>query len=145
MSIRNKSRRDFLVGAGHGIGALSLAGAFGSTAFAKGSALPAALPAVTAHLAEGPLAPRAPHFAPKAKSVIWLHMAGAPSTIDLFDYKPDLVKLSGQEVPQSFLKGVRTTTQGGVGKVLETGRDVEAIWPKRRMVLGPAAEPREAG
>ena len=67
--------------------------------------------------APGPLAPRAPHFAPKAKSVIWLHMAGAPSTIDLFDYKPELAKLDGKEVPQSFLKGVRTTTQGGIGKV----------------------------
>jgi len=46
-----------------------------------------------------PLAPKAPHFAPKVKSVIWLHMDGAPSTLDLYDYKPELVKLNGQEVP----------------------------------------------
>jgi hypothetical protein len=118
MSIYNKSRRDFLVGAGAGIGALSLGSALGiQSAYASELAAAAGL-----HDAVDPLAPRAPHFSPKAKAVIWLHMAGAPSTIDLFDHKPDIAKLSGQEVPASFLKGVRTTTQGGVGKILETGR-----------------------
>src|SRR5437868_8886199 len=40
-----------------------------------------------------PLLARAPHFPAKAKSVIYLHMAGAPSQLELFDYKPDLMKL----------------------------------------------------
>ncbi|MES2795124.1 MAG: DUF1501 domain-containing protein, partial [Bacteroidota bacterium] len=43
-----------------------------------------------------PLLARMPSFAPKAKSVIYLHMAGAPSQLELFDYKPELSKLDGQ-------------------------------------------------
>ena len=54
---------------------------------------------------KNPLAPRPPHFAPKARSVIYLHMAGAPSQLELFDYKPELAKLDGQDCPQSFLEG----------------------------------------
>jgi hypothetical protein len=49
-------------------------------------------------------------------------MDGAPSTIDLYDYKPDLIKLQGQEVPASFLKGIKTSTQGGVGKLYASNR-----------------------
>jgi hypothetical protein len=69
-----------------------------------------------------PLAPKEPHFAPKVKSVIWLHMDGAPSTIDLYDYKPDLIKLAGQETPASFLTGLKTNTRGGVGKLFASKR-----------------------
>ena len=54
-----------------------------------------------------PLAPRAGHFAAKAKSVIFMHMAGGPSHVDLFDPKPTLQKLNGQIPPQSFLEGKR--------------------------------------
>ncbi|MCR6632864.1 MAG: DUF1501 domain-containing protein [Magnetospirillum sp.] len=72
-----------------------------------------------------PLATREPHFPAKAKSVIWLHMDGAPSTLDLYDYKPELAKLAGQPVPQSFLKGIKTSTQGGVGKLYVSG---ERTW-----------------
>lgn len=71
---------------------------------------------------DAPLAPREPHFAAKAKTVIWLHQAGAPSTLDLFDYKPELIKLHGQEVPASFLEGIKTSTQGGVSKLIATQR-----------------------
>src|SRR5579864_3781831 len=46
-------------------------------------------------------------LAPKAKSVIYLHMAGSPSQLDLFDYKPTLVRLNGQNCPDEFLKGKR--------------------------------------
>lgn len=49
-----------------------------------------------------PLAPKRPHFAAKAKSVIFLFMSGGPSHVDLFDPKPDLVKLAGQPIPESF-------------------------------------------
>jgi hypothetical protein len=111
--MNNKSRRDFLVKSGLGLGAFALngmlpGGGFMSAAFA-------------AELAD-PLAPKQPHFAAKVKSVIWLHMDGAPSTIDLYDYKPDLIKLQGQEVPASFLKGIKTSTQGGVGKLYASNR-----------------------
>lgn len=64
-----------------------------------------------------PLAPKAPHFPAKIKSVIWLHQNGAPSTLDLYDYKPELQRLAGQPVPASFLKGIKTSTQGGVTKL----------------------------
>jgi hypothetical protein len=54
-----------------------------------------------------PLAPRAPHFAPKAKRVIHLFMAGAPSQLDLFDYKPKLKELEGKPLPESVVAGQR--------------------------------------
>lgn len=57
------------------------------------------------------------HHAPKAKSVIWLHQNGAPSTIDLFDYKPKLIRMAGQKVPDSYIAGLSTSTQGGVNEL----------------------------
>ena len=54
-----------------------------------------------------PTFPRDPHFAPKAKHVIYLHMIGAPSQLDLFDYKPELIKRSGQACPPELLEGKR--------------------------------------
>jgi hypothetical protein len=65
-----------------------------------------------------PLAPQRTHFAPKAKRVIYLHMAGAPSQLDLFDYKPDLAKLDGQDCPQEFLEGRRFAFIRGTPKLL---------------------------
>jgi hypothetical protein len=59
-----------------------------------------------------------PHFAPKAKRVIFLHMAGAPSQLEMFDYKPVLHKLDGQDCPQSFLAGKRFAFIKGVPKML---------------------------
>jgi hypothetical protein len=105
------SRRDLLVNAGLGLGGLALSGL-----------LPGGLS--VAHAADllDPLAPKQPHFPAKAKSVIWLHQNGAPSTLDLYDYKPELVRLAGQEVPESFLKGIKTSTQGGVGKLFASKR-----------------------
>jgi hypothetical protein len=69
-----------------------------------------------------PLAPKEPHFPAKAKTVIWLHQDGAPSTLDLFDYKPELIRLNGQETPASFLQNIKTSTQGGVGKLFASNR-----------------------
>jgi len=54
-----------------------------------------------------PLAPRPPHFAPKAKNVIFLFMAGGPSQLETFDYKPRLNELSGKPIPESFIAGKR--------------------------------------
>ncbi len=51
-----------------------------------------------------PLAERLPHFAPRAKQVIFLFQYGGPSTFDLLDYKPELIRLHGQPVPESFKK-----------------------------------------
>src|SRR5260370_1242015 len=54
-----------------------------------------------------PLAPKLPHFAPKAKRVIYLFQAGAPSQLDLFDYKPTLEKYDGHPVPAELVKDQR--------------------------------------
>jgi hypothetical protein len=54
-----------------------------------------------------PLAPRKPHFPAKAKSVIYLFMAGGPSQLELFDYKPRLQALNGKPIPDSFIKNKR--------------------------------------
>ena len=54
-----------------------------------------------------PFAPKAPHFAAKAKRVIYLFMGGAPSQLDLFDHKPKLAELEGKPIPPSVIKGQR--------------------------------------
>ena len=56
---------------------------------------------------DNPLAPKKPHFAPRAKRVIHLFMAGAPSQLDLFDYKPELASLEGKPMPPSVIGGQR--------------------------------------
>ncbi|HSH20059.1 MAG TPA: DUF1501 domain-containing protein, partial [Draconibacterium sp.] len=65
-----------------------------------------------------PLAPKPPHYPAKVKNVIYIHMAGAPSQLELFDYKPELTKFSGQECPQSFIEGKRFAFIRGVPKLL---------------------------
>ncbi len=57
-------------------------------------------------------------FPGKAKVVIYLHMAGAPSQLELFDYKPELMKMDGQDCPQSLLEGKRFAFIRGVPKML---------------------------
>jgi hypothetical protein len=53
--------------------------------------------------------PALPHFAPKAKRVIYLFQAGGPSQLELFDYKPQLARLRGQNLPDSVRQGQRLT------------------------------------
>lgn len=105
---RFQSRRTFFGRTGLGVGAMAL-GAMGSRDLrAKGLSLP-----------ENPLAGRPPmHHAPKAKSVIYLHMSGAPPTLDLFDYKPKLNELHMQPCPESLIKGERFAFIKGVPKML---------------------------
>src|SRR3954465_12131374 len=63
--------------------------------------------AAAATVSDNPLAPKKPHFAPKAKRVIYLFMAGAPSHLELFDYKPQLAKFDGTLPPPDLIKGYR--------------------------------------
>ena len=58
------------------------------------------------------------HFPAKAKRVIYLYMAGGPSQVDLFDHKPQLAKLDGQPIPDSFIQGERFAFIKGVPKIL---------------------------
>jgi len=66
----------------------------------------------------GRQAAASPITRPRAKRVIYLHMAGSPSQLELFDYKPELVKLDGQDCPQSLLEGKRFAFIRGVPKLL---------------------------
>ncbi len=86
------SRREFLYKAGCGFGALAFSYLLGMDGIARGES--------SAVL--DPFAPKKPHFAPKAKSVIWLFMEGGPSHLDLFDPKPELERLAGKPMPESF-------------------------------------------
>ncbi len=91
------NRRDFLARAGGGFGALALAHLLQGTA--AGNTL-----LEEKRSLNSPLLPRKPHFAPKAKSVIFLFMEGGPSQMDLLDPKPKLNELAGQPLPDSFGK-----------------------------------------
>jgi uncharacterized protein (DUF1501 family) len=93
------TRRHFLRECGVGLGKIALGGLL--TGKLAGRAL-------AAELTPGPaLAPHQPHFAPRAKRVIHLFMAGAPSQLELFDNKPELAKLEGKPLPPSVIGGQR--------------------------------------
>src|SRR6059036_2749301 len=96
----HRTRREFLWEAGAGFTGLALVDLLSRDGFFASTASASERPA-------NPLAPRAPHFAAKAKSVIFLFMYGGPSQIDTFDYKPDMYALDGRTV------NVRTFGRGG--------------------------------
>src|SRR5581483_7948192 len=91
------SRRDMLLKAGGGFGALALAGILAEDGVPANPQAPTPNPQSI-----NPLAPRRPHYPATAKSVIFLFMEGGPSHIDLFDPKPELNRLAGQRLPTSF-------------------------------------------
>lgn len=102
------TRRHFLKNCQLGIGGMALA----SLLDGEGQAAPSP--------EADPLAVRPPHFAPKAKRVIYLHMAGSPPHLDLFDYKPELVKHDGELCPDEFVKGKRFAFTSGTPKLMGT-------------------------
>ena len=106
--LKNISRRHFLWESAAGLGATALGALLGSCS-SKRSALEMAL---------DPMSPRPAHFPGKAKSVIYLHMAGAPSQLETFDFKPDLQKLHNQDCPPSLLEGKKFAFIRGVPKML---------------------------
>lgn len=79
-------------------------------------------PLAGAELPESPLAPRKPHFTPKAQRVVYIHCAGSPPHLDLLDYKPELVKRSGQDCPDEFVKGKEFAFTKGMPKLMGTPR-----------------------
>jgi hypothetical protein len=107
---RAQTRREFLRKCQTGIGAVALAALLERDGYGAPATLTAA----------NPMEPRKPHFAPKAKSVIYLHMSGAPPQQDLFDYKPKLNELHMQPCPESLLKGQRFAFIKGHPKLLGT-------------------------
>ncbi len=94
-TLRPTTRRDLLSRAGFGFGMLALSAILSEEGLLAAEAEgPAATP--------NPLAPRQPHFSAKAKSVIFLFMSGGPSHLETFDPKPELQRLAGQKLPESF-------------------------------------------
>ena len=71
---------------------------------------------------DNPLLPKLPHFAPKAKRVIYLHLTGSPPHLDLWDHKPELVKRDGQECPDEYIKGKKFAFTSGTPKLMGSPR-----------------------
>jgi uncharacterized protein DUF1501 len=108
--LQQQTRRCFLQRSAAGLGAVALS----SLLQDRGSAAAGAM--------VRPLAPKHPHFMAKAKQVIYLHLTGSPPHLDMFDYKPELVKHDGQDCPDEFLKGKRFAFTSGTPKLLGTPR-----------------------
>ncbi|MSR60387.1 MAG: DUF1501 domain-containing protein [Planctomycetaceae bacterium] len=104
------NRRRFLAQSAGGLGTIALAQLLGKDAAAEPGA------------AAANLAARLPHFAPKAKNVIFLFQAGAPSQLDLFDPKPQMQRLHGEPVPPSFLEGLNDSLVKGSARVWASPR-----------------------
>lgn len=99
-----QTRRHFLQQGSLALGAMSLTGLMGSSVAGSTAAAPKT------------------HHAPRAKRVIYLHMTGSPPNLDIYDYKPELVKRTGEDCPQSFLAGREFAFTTGVPKLLGTPR-----------------------
>ena len=88
------------------------------------------------------------HFAPKAKSVIFLHMVGAPSQLDLFDFKPKLKEFHGEPAPAEFIEGKRFAFLRGHPKMMASpfefarindGQEISEVLPYLKSVAGEVA------
>jgi len=105
----HRTRRHFLRDCASGLGALWFAG---ETGRAWGA------PGVTAKDMAHPLRPAASSLPAKAKRVIYLHMCGSPSQLELFDYKPELARQDGKDCPSSLIAGKQFAFIQGVPKML---------------------------
>ncbi len=116
--LQAQTRRHFLRSFSGGLGTIFLgamaAPLFGAIEETNGYTQPLDLKRDPRH----PLSVLPPQFTPRAKRVIYLHMAGAPSQLELFDHKPELVRLDGQDCPASLLAGKRFAFITGVPKLL---------------------------
>lgn len=102
--LEHQTRRHFLQKGSLGLAGMWLASQANGGALAKDPARP--------------FAPDPSHFAPKAKRVIYLHMAGGPSQLELFDHRPELKKYDGKDCPAEFLEGKQFAFIQGVPKML---------------------------
>jgi len=110
-ALLERTRRHFFRDCGVGVGSMALSALLARDAGAKERT--------------DPLAPKKPHFDAKAKAVIFLFMAGAPSQLELFEPKPKLNELGGQKVPESFTQGKRFAFIKGDAKLLACRRKFE--------------------
>jgi hypothetical protein len=103
-------RRTLLQRTGFGLGAFALSQLLHDESDAAGSG-------------QNPLAPKPPHFPAKAKSIIYLHMVGAPSHLDLFDLKPTLQQRNGEDCPQELFESSKFAFVRNLPKLLGTPND----------------------
>src|SRR5262245_39437810 len=97
-AVRDITRRHFFGQLRNGVGLIAFASLLGAGDRRALAGPPGASPAL------GPLfSARLPHFAPRAKRVVYMHMAGSPPQQDLLDYKPRLAELNGQPCPDDLL------------------------------------------
>ncbi|TWT91607.1 DUF1501 domain-containing protein [Neorhodopirellula pilleata] len=111
-----ETRRHFLKQSTAGIGGIALGSLLANESQGAGAAA-----------APSSLASKAPHFPAKAKRVIYLHMTGSPPNLDLFDYKPELARLSGTDCPDEFLKGREFAFTSGTPKLLGSPRQWKQV------------------
>ena len=112
--LKDITRRTFFRQMGYGIGGVALSNLLLENAFALAGS-------------DNPMAPKKPHFKARAKNVIFLFMAGAPSQLDLFEPKPTLVKYDRQACPEELLKGERFAFIRGVPKLLASPYKFEQV------------------
>lgn len=138
------SRRHFLKDCTLGIGGLALGSFLNSCGFENNNSGP-----FTVDRTLNPMAPEPAPFLPKVKSVIYLHMVGAPSQLELFDYKPELAKLHNQPCPTSLLDSKKFAFIQGVPNMLgpqatftregESGNWVSNHFPHFKKVIDEVA------
>ncbi len=116
-ALRETTRRYFLGRGGLGLGVIALGNLLSGEQASRAATLPAESPS-----GANPLAAKPPHYAAKAKSVIHLFMAGGPSQLELFDFKPKLGELHGQVIPASFIENKRFAFLGKDPTLLGTKR-----------------------
>src|ERR1700760_2270639 len=104
--LQHQTRRHFLRRAGQfSLGAIALESLLGENASGALSAV-------------NPLAVKPSQYPAKVKRVIYLHMSGGPPHLDIFDYKPELVKRNGQDAPDAFIKGKKFAFTTGTPKLM---------------------------
>ncbi|MDB2673635.1 DUF1501 domain-containing protein [Akkermansiaceae bacterium] len=108
-SLQYKTRRHFFKQCSMGLGGVALSEMLATDAM--GLEAPG-----------NPLLPKLPHFAPKAKRVIYLHLTGSPPHLDMWDHKPELVKRDGQECPDEYIKGKKFAFTSGTPKLMGSPR-----------------------
>jgi Protein of unknown function (DUF1501) len=111
-NLQLRTRRYFLRDGALGLGALAVSGLMGNKAIAIEKTGPGL---------------NQLHYAPRAKRVIYLHMTGSPPNLDLFDFKPELIRRTGEDCPDSLLKGREFAFTTGVPKLLGTPQPFKQV------------------
>ncbi len=135
------TRRHFFKETGLSVGSIALSALLNESLLAG--------PGESTAGAVNPVAVRPSHFVPKAKSIIYLFMVGAPSQVDLLDYKPKLNELDGQNIPESFIQGERFAFIKGSPKLLgsphtfkqfgQSGTHVSSLLPHLSTIVDDVA------